>query len=359
MALSSLSTNAESAPFPLGEETAALVLSAGYGTRLGPLGKFWPKPLWPVGQKPLLSFALEFARYHNFSHLWANLHHQKDRICSYLSSLPFPVEQSIEEELLGSGGGIHQVLALSQQRAKRPTYLALLNSDQVVWFKDNPWPLLHTKVANARAALLAVRVQRKQGFNRLVVKDEVLADIKKFSEDHDGPNEYLTYLGIGLLRAQGLMLRPGQKSDFFQTVANFRQERVVVVEIRPEFYFDLGTLGHFWHSYWQILALVAQRPQIAFSKFLIDHKFINPSLLQFTGDKIFYGPVGPSANVARAANLTERPIQFKADALVFNDAILGIPPSLPPVPTVIGSHGIYCGDQFGAEDDLADDEGLA
>ena len=320
---------------------AALVLSAGYGTRMGSLGKLLPKPLWPLGHKSLLEFVLILAQQQGLKPLWVNLHHQKDLIGSRLAKLPFKVQSSVEPQLLGSGGGVHQVLALSQQQGSLPPYLALLNSDQVVWFKENPWPLLRRKIGDARAVLLAIRVKANSGFNRLVVQDGCLQEIIKYEMDANRPAEYLTYLGMGLLNTSGLKILPPQVSAFFATVANFKQEKVLVLEVRPELYFDLGTLANFWHSFWQILRLVKNRPDLALSKFLVEQHVSNPALVRGAEDKLYYGRGEIGDEVPYAANLTATLKKFKAPALVLDDT--GMVDMAGPSPEIISQTGIYLG----------------
>ena len=70
---------------------SALILSAGYGTRMGEVGKLWPKPLWPLGEKPILEFVLRQACANGQGPLWVNLHHQTALVKKFLATLHFPV----------------------------------------------------------------------------------------------------------------------------------------------------------------------------------------------------------------------------------------------------------------------------
>ena len=54
---------------------AAFILAAGLGTRLAPLTDLLPKPLVPVFQKPLLTFALDSVIAAGFGEIAFNTHH--------------------------------------------------------------------------------------------------------------------------------------------------------------------------------------------------------------------------------------------------------------------------------------------
>lgn len=85
---------------------SALVLSAGFGTRLRPLTDEIPKPLVPIGETPLLGRTLATLSEAGADHLVVNVHHYADRIEGFLASLPFGVRVSREERILGTAGGI-------------------------------------------------------------------------------------------------------------------------------------------------------------------------------------------------------------------------------------------------------------
>jgi NDP-sugar pyrophosphorylase family protein len=305
-------------------DLAAMILSAGYGTRMGEVGQALPKPLWPLGERPLLEFVLRQLQGNGISSLWVNLHHQAHQVQQFLASLPFPVSVSEEPTLLGSGGGIHQMLALAQARSGLPTAVILANADQVVGWQQSPWPALQQVLATttARAALLAIEVKQTQGFNRLVIEQGRLQAIRPWAADAAAPPAYLTYLGLGLLRPHGLALRPGEVSEFFHSVANYQQEEVAVCPTTPSFYYDCGTAAHYVHSLGQILELVATQPENILAQFLIKHHFVDPAKIQISSNtpaarRIFYGQVQAAAQVQMAINLTDHPIAFQQNAVVF------------------------------------------
>ena len=92
----------------------ALVLAAGLGTRLGPLAHHVPKPMLPIGGKPLLEHILELLRRHNIADVALNLHHQPDAILRHFGSgeaWGVRLRYSYEASLLGSAGTALRQLA--------------------------------------------------------------------------------------------------------------------------------------------------------------------------------------------------------------------------------------------------------
>ena len=60
--------------------TRALLLAAGFGTRLGTLSDERPKPLLPVCDIPLIRYGVALCRAHGIEELAVNLHHRGDLI---------------------------------------------------------------------------------------------------------------------------------------------------------------------------------------------------------------------------------------------------------------------------------------
>ena len=85
----------------------ALILAAGLGTRLGALTRHTPKPMLPVGGRPLLEHIIELLRAHGITEIALNLHHKPDAILDHFGSgeaWGVRLRYSYEAELLGSAG---------------------------------------------------------------------------------------------------------------------------------------------------------------------------------------------------------------------------------------------------------------
>lgn len=87
----------------------AMILSAGQGTRLSPLTDDWPKPLFPIGDRPVIYYLFELLKYHGIKDIILNIHHLGDRIEQILGDggrYSVRISYSREKDLLGTGGGI-------------------------------------------------------------------------------------------------------------------------------------------------------------------------------------------------------------------------------------------------------------
>ena len=89
--------------------TQAFVLGAGRGTRLRPLTDYLPKPLVPIFQKPLITFALDHLIDLGIESFVINTHRLPEQFANAFPNWTYrdrPVRLAHEPELLGTGGGI-------------------------------------------------------------------------------------------------------------------------------------------------------------------------------------------------------------------------------------------------------------
>lgn len=109
-----------------------MVLAAGRGTRLAPISGELPKPLVPVGGRPVLAWTLEWLASAGVSEVWLNLHHRGDVIRAAIgggTGFGLTVRYSPEPTLLGTAGGWRRVARL----AERPRWLVVYG-DNVMRF---------------------------------------------------------------------------------------------------------------------------------------------------------------------------------------------------------------------------------
>ncbi len=86
----------------------AMILAAGFGTRLKPLTDNLPKALVPFGKGTVISYQIEKLKSLGINEIIVNAHHYSDLILKYFQENDFGVKINIivEEEILGTGGGI-------------------------------------------------------------------------------------------------------------------------------------------------------------------------------------------------------------------------------------------------------------
>ena len=111
-----------------GKIEKAIVLAAGYGTRLKPLTDRMPKPLVPVAGKPMIEYALEKLRAYGIKEIVINVSHLKEQLVAYAGSFQgLTIRISEETEPLETGGGLKKALPLL---GSEPFFA--INSD-IIW----------------------------------------------------------------------------------------------------------------------------------------------------------------------------------------------------------------------------------
>lgn len=115
-----------------GKIKRAMVLAAGYGTRLLPLTEKMPKPLVPVADKPMMEYALDKLVAYGIEEVIVNVSHHKEQLIQYLSQfkcLSFKISE--EAEPLETGGGLKKA-----EKFFGDEPLFTINSD-IIWFDKN------------------------------------------------------------------------------------------------------------------------------------------------------------------------------------------------------------------------------
>jgi len=87
----------------------AMILAAGYGTRLQPLTDEKPKALVEVNKVPMLEYVIRKLIANGVQEIVINLHHFADQIISFLeqkNNFGVTIQFSPEPEILGTGGGL-------------------------------------------------------------------------------------------------------------------------------------------------------------------------------------------------------------------------------------------------------------
>ncbi|MBN1997286.1 nucleotidyltransferase family protein [candidate division KSB1 bacterium] len=94
----------------------AMILAAGFGTRLSPLTDKIPKALIPVGGKPLLEILLNKLLAQGFEQIAVNAHHHADKVSHFIKHYSrkekVKIAVSLEKKILDTGGGIKRMCRL-------------------------------------------------------------------------------------------------------------------------------------------------------------------------------------------------------------------------------------------------------
>lgn len=147
----------------------ALILAAGFGTRLRPLTEERPKPLVEVLGAPLVSFALETARRAGAKRIALNTHHLHPALQEALGERFFdiPLTFSYEPTILGTGGGIRQ---MAERLGGIDETFLVLNADALIDLDVRALIAAHKQ--RAALATLALRAAPDAARYGLIGTDE-------------------------------------------------------------------------------------------------------------------------------------------------------------------------------------------
>ena len=98
-------------------------MAGGRGSRLDPITRIVPKPLLPIGDKPMMELIMESFGRSGFSEFLLSINYRKDFIKTYLaerSDLPFSISCVEEETFLGTAGS----LALMKDMLRRTFFVS-------------------------------------------------------------------------------------------------------------------------------------------------------------------------------------------------------------------------------------------
>jgi NDP-sugar pyrophosphorylase family protein len=91
------------------KQKLAVVMAGGLGSRMRPLTYTIPKPLLPIGEKPILEIIISKLRRHGFTKVFITTGYQADLVKSYFgngSRFGIALEYTNETEMLGTAGAL-------------------------------------------------------------------------------------------------------------------------------------------------------------------------------------------------------------------------------------------------------------
>ena len=108
-----------------------MLFAAGFGTRMGALTAYRPKPLIKVAGKALLDYALDTAMAAGAARIVVNAHYKADQIAAHLTGRDVKIAYEAPE-ILDTGGGLRAALPLLDAST-----IYTMNTD-AAWLGPNP-----------------------------------------------------------------------------------------------------------------------------------------------------------------------------------------------------------------------------
>jgi dTDP-glucose pyrophosphorylase len=220
-------------PEPL--ENIAVLMVGGLGTRLGPLTATTPKPMVPVGHRPVLETILTQLKLYGFRRIFLAVNHRAQVIEAYFGdgrALDLEIAYLREEERLGTAGP----LRLLPERPAQP--LLVMNGDLLT--KLNFRELLNFHAASKASATMCLGEHSYEvPYGVAKVDGDRLVSMREKPVQHFRVNAGIYVLNpavFDLVPAGGACDMPALIDSVLE-----RGERVSAYPIR-DYWFDIGRL---------------------------------------------------------------------------------------------------------------------
>jgi MurNAc alpha-1-phosphate uridylyltransferase len=173
---------------------AALIFAAGFGTRMGALTKEMPKPMIPVGGRPLIDYAIDLVTDAKIENAVVNLHYFPEQLEAHLAQYKNITTLREECAILETGGGLKNALPLLGSDP-----VITLNSD-AVWTGDNPISALLDQWDPDKMDALLVLVPIKNAQEHRGAGDFNLDTNDRLTRRGDAPSAGFVYAGAQIIK---------------------------------------------------------------------------------------------------------------------------------------------------------------
>lgn len=212
----------------------AIILAGGRGSRLDPFTRILPKPLFPIGDKPIAAILVQQLQSAGATEIVMCLGYLADLLMTYFqagSNYGLTIRYSLETKPLGTAGPLKKVKALKDD-------FLVVNGDELTTLD---FRALYDHHLEKKADMtVAVQMQTTQSaFGVLEIKD---GQITAFSEKPT--RNYWASMGIYVINKRVLSLIPdNERYDMPELVQRLLSEGANVVSYESQdLWFDIGNL---------------------------------------------------------------------------------------------------------------------
>ncbi len=282
----------------------AMILAAGFGTRLRPYTLVRPKPLFPVLNVPLLHILLGRLGDMGCHRVVVNGHHLADQVRAAVSHRPEVIFQH-EPEILGTGGSLRCALP---HLADEP--LLVMNGD--IYHRIDIAALHEHHLRSGDGVTMAMHDYGR--FNTVAVRGDRVVGFKGGDGTEDTTR--LAFTGIHVLDREVIEKIPDQ--GFFHIIDLYRelaaQGRVGCFRVHGALWRDIGTPEDYLDLHRELLAeraldhgswCISRQAQVAEDAALLDWGAIGPRAVIGAGARLTRCVVWDRATVAAGKEFTD------------------------------------------------------
>lgn len=231
-----------------GTPLRGMVLCAGMGSRLGGLSDELPKPLLPVCNHPLVTYALALLRGHGVTEIGINLHHLGELITEALGDgqdYGVEIQYSTEPVLLGTGGGLRKLYDFLTYEGREPC--VVVNGKLLIEVDLETVLALH-RVTGAVATMVLRETADADVWGAIEVDaDGRVHSIRGERAPHTTPRGPLTrcmFTGVHIIEPQLLQRLPeDQESCVLRQgyIPALREGEVISAYVLPGYFYEHST----------------------------------------------------------------------------------------------------------------------
>jgi NDP-sugar pyrophosphorylase family protein len=215
----------------------AVILAGGEGTRLRPYTMVFPKPLMPIGDRPVLDIVMRQLRAHGFERVTMATGYLAELIEAFFrdgSAYGVPVDYYREREPLGTVGALALIEGLEQDD------VLVMNGD--VLTDIDYGALLERHRADGAAATIATKVRHIQISLGVLRFGEESDPTRLTGYDEKPAIDYTASMGVYCFAPRALAyIKPGERLDFPELVLRLiAAGEVVRAWPSDDYWLDIG-----------------------------------------------------------------------------------------------------------------------
>lgn len=225
-------------------DTPVVIMAGGKGTRLDPFTKILPKPLIPIGDKPIIEIIMDRFKKYGFNKFTISVNYKAEMIKMYFTENPsdYQIDYIKEKEFLGTAG------ALSLAKDKLQDTFIVSNCDVITDADFNNFLNYHKENKN-QATVFAVLRHIKIPYGVMQIKNGDLEHILEKPE-----YSFVINTGIYALEPDMIDLIPEDSVMNMPDLLLLAKKRGLKVQVYPMScsWFDVGE----WEEYKKALEFI-------------------------------------------------------------------------------------------------------
>jgi mannose-1-phosphate guanylyltransferase len=219
----------------------AILLAAGYGTRLKPITDFIPKCLVPIKGKPLLEIWIDKLITIGIKEILINSHYKNEMVEAYIKNSVYKKQITLvyEPKLVGTAGTI-----INNQSFIENDEVLLIHADNYTLDNFDKFIISHkNRDTNCLMSMMAFRTNQPE--NCGIIKMNKRNILTNFYEKSNEKNGNLANAAVYILTPTVIsFIKKNNYSDFSNQVIPNLIRKINIYETE-NYYIDIGTIENF------------------------------------------------------------------------------------------------------------------